>query len=477
MNQFLHTYASIIPELSLALGALALVLVGALAGNRASRFIHYAALVLILGIVVLIANAPVAKAFLFNKAVVVDHFALFVKFLLCGGVGVALMLARGWQKQEKDNSFEFPLIALFSLLGMMIMASANDLMTLYMGLELQSLSLYVLASYDRDNVRSTEAGLKYFVLGALSSGLLLYGASLIYGATGATGFAEIAQALNGTPSMLATFGIVFLLAGIAFKISAVPFHMWTPDVYQGAPTPVTAFLAAAPKVAAMAVLARVISGPLGHVSGSWQQVLIFLAIASMALGAVAAIYQKNIKRVLAFSSIGHMGFAAVGLASANAEGLQGALLYVALYLVMTLGTFACVMVMRTEKGQLESIDDLAGLSRTQPLLAFCLAMLMLSLAGIPPLAGFFAKFYVLNAAVLSGLYPLAIIGVLASVVGCFYYLRIIKIMYFDAPVHDFVTPRFEVKAVIYTATAIVLLFFVAPQYLVMSTRIAVESLF
>ena len=325
-------------------------------------------------------------------------------------------------------------------LGMMMLASANDFIALYLGLELMSLSLYVIAAYDRDNLRATEAGLKYFVLGALSSGMLLYGASLLYGYSGGTGFAAVATALKAQASLGVVFGLVFVLAGLAFKISAAPFHMWTPDVYEGAPTPVTAFFASAPKMAAMAALVRVTMSTFPGVADEWRQILTFIAIASMAIGAFAAIGQTNIKRLMAYSSIGHMGYALVGLAAGNQEGAQGVAIYMAVYLAMTLGTFAAILLMRRGGKYVEEIADLSGLARNHGGMALALALLLFSLAGVPPLFGFVAKWYVFAAAIKAGLYPLAVIGVLLSAVSAYYYLNIIKKMYFDAPAAPFDSP-------------------------------------
>jgi NADH-quinone oxidoreductase subunit N len=360
--------------------------------------------------------------------------------------------------------------------GMLVMISAGDLIALYLGLELMSLPLYVVAAIDRDSVRSTEAGLKYFVLGALSSGMLLYGCSLIYGFTGTVNFVGIAKA-SAEGGIGLTFGIVFLFAGLCFKVSAVPFHMWTPDVYEGAPTPVTAFFASAPKVAAIALFVRAAITAFPGVVVQWQQILVFVSIASMVLGAFAAIGQKNIKRLMAYSSIGHMGFALIGLAAGTSEGVQGVLVYIAIYLAMTLGTFACILAMRRTSGSVEQIADLAGLARTNPAMAFFLAMLLFSLAGIPPLAGFFAKFYVFLAAIKAGLYALAVIGVLASVVGAYYYLLIVKIMYFDEPAPAFAPMRGELKAVLAISGLFVLLFFVYPGPIVDAAAAAAKSLF
>jgi NADH-quinone oxidoreductase subunit N len=347
-----------------------------------------------------------------------------------------------------------------------------------MGLELQSLALYVVAALDRDNARSSEAGLKYFVLGALSSGMLLYGASLIYGFTGSTGFPEIAKALvSGQSSLGLIFGIVFLIAGLAFKVSAVPFHMWTPDVYEGAPTPVAAFFAAAPKLAAMALFTRAMLTPFPAILPDWQQIVVFISIASMALGAFAAIGQTNIKRLLAYSSIGHMGYALVGLAAGSAEGVRGVIVYMAIYMIMTLGSFACVLAMRRKSGQVEEIADLAGLARTDKTLAFVLAVLMFSLAGIPPLAGFFGKYFVFMAAIKANLITLAVIGVVASVVGAYYYLRIVKIMYFDEPAEAFEPAVGEVRAVYVLSGLFTLLFALIAQPLISLAGSAAASLF
>jgi NADH-quinone oxidoreductase subunit N len=375
------------------------------------------------------------------------------------GSGVAIAMSVGYARAEKFERFEYPVLIVIATLGMMMMISANDLIALYLGLELQSLALYVVAAINRDSVRSTEAGLKYFVLGALSSGMLLYGASLIYGFTGQTTFAGIAAALQESQSSLGLiFGLVFLIAGLAFKVSAVPFHMWTPDVYEGAPTPVTAFFAAAPKVAAMSMFIRVVVSPFAPITADWQQILTFIAIASMVLGAFAAIGQQNIKRLMAYSSIGHMGYALVGLASGNEAGVQGVIIYLLIYMAMTLGAFACILAMRRPDGMVEDIGDLAGLSKTNPMMAFMLAMILFSLAGIPPLAGFFAKFYVFLAAIEAGLYVLAVIGVLASVVGAYYYLRIVKIMYFDEPAEGFEPMPTELRFVLGVSGAFVILF-------------------
>ena len=360
---------------------------------------------------------------------------------------------------------------------MMMMISANDLISLYLGLELQSLSLYVIAAIHRDSARSTEAGLKYFVLGALSSGMLLYGASLVYGFTGHTGFEGIATALADGRSTGLVVGLVFVLAGLAFKISAVPFHMWTPDVYEGAPTPVTAFFAAAPKLAAMALLVRVVIEAFEPVTQDWQQVIVFVSILSMALGAFAAIGQRNIKRLMAYSSIGHMGYALVGLASGSHAGVQGVLVYLVIYLAMTLGAFACILAMRRRGESVEDIDSLAGLMRNQPLVALLLAAILFSLAGIPPLAGFFAKYYVFIAAIEAELYALAVIGVVSSVIGAFYYLRIVKIMFFDEPADHFERMEPELRTVLVISGVFVIGFMAFMAPIVEAANTAAETLF
>ena len=453
-----------LPEIILAVGALVLLMIGVFSGERSTSTVTILAIGLIVVAGAVLVVAP-AEGTTFNGAFVLDPFARFMKVLALVGSGVAIVMSIGYARAQKFERFEYPVLIVIATLGMMMMISASDLIALYLGLELQSLALYVVAAINRDSVRSTEAGLKYFVLGALSSGMLLYGASLIYGFTGQTTFAGIAAALEGQPRSLGLiFGLVFLIAGLAFKISAVPFHMWTPDVYEGAPTPVTAFFAAAPKVAAMALIVRVVVSPFAPATADWQQIITFISIASMVLGAFAAIGQKNIKRLMAYSSIGHMGYALVGLAAGNQAGVQGVVIYLLIYMAMTLGAFACILAMRRSEGMVEDISDLAGLSKTHPTMAFMLAMILFSLAGIPPLAGFFAKFYVFLAAIQAGLYPLAVIGVLASVVGAYYYLRVIKIMYFDEPVASFQPMATELRVVLGVSGAFVLLFvFIAGQ--------------
>ncbi|MGF9562256.1 NADH-quinone oxidoreductase subunit NuoN [Neorhizobium sp. JUb45] len=426
------------PEVLLAIGALALLMIGVFSGDRSSPLVTGLTIaVMIVALIMIIFVAPQGEAY--NGAFMMDGFARFMKATALFGSIVALLMTYANAKSDQIDKPEFPVLVLLATLGMMLLISANDLIALYLGLELMSLSLYVVAAFNRDSIRSTEAGLKYFVLGALSSGMLLYGMSLVYGFTGNTGFEQIAQVLSQeTRSLGLVFGLVFVLAGLAFKISAVPFHMWTPDVYEGAPTPVTAFFASGPKVAAMAILVRIVSDAFIPVVADWRQVIVFIAIASMLLGSFAAIGQKNIKRLMAYSSIGHMGYALVGLAAGSETGVSSVALYMLIYMVMTLGTFACIMSMRRTDGTaVEAVDDLAGLFSTRPFMALVLTALMFSLAGIPPLAGFFAKYFVFLAAIEAQLYGLAVIGVLSSVVGAYYYLRVVKLMWFDQPTGEF----------------------------------------
>jgi NADH-quinone oxidoreductase subunit N len=446
------------PELIIAVGAMVLLMIGVYSGERANTTVTGLAVAVLIGAGVWLFFMT-GQGAAFGGAYVSDPFARFMKLLTLIGSMVTLVMSVGFAREEKFDKFEYPVLILLATLGMMLMVSANDMIALYLALELQSLALYVVAAINRDSVRSTEAGLKYFVLGALSSGMLLYGISLVYGYTGHTGFDAIATALTGAERQLGlVFGLVFVMAGLAFKISAVPFHMWTPDVYEGAPTPVTAFFAAAPKMAAMALTVRVTVGAFEPVALDWQQIVVFISIASMVLGSFAAIGQKNIKRLMAYSSIGHMGFALVGLAANSQAGVRGVALYMLIYLAMTLGTFAFILAMRRRDGNVEGIDDLAGLSTTNPMMATILTILMFSLAGIPPLAGFWAKWYVFLAAINAELYALAVIGVLASVVGAYYYLRIIKIMWFDEPAGAFLPMAGELRLVLGLSGAFTLLY-------------------
>ena len=468
----------VLPELVLAIGALVLLMFGVFRGDRAMMTVNMGALALLFVAGVALWMAPEGRLLAFGGTFIVDGFARFLKTLVLIGSGAAILMAGDWLRAERFHRFEFGVLVLIATLGMMLMISANDLISLYLGLELQSLCVYVLASLQRDSVRSTEAGLKFFVLGSLSSGMFLYGASLVYGFTGTTGFPLIAAAVDaGEISLGLVFGLVFVLAGLAFKLSAVPFHMWTPDVYEGAPTPITAFLAGAPKVAAIAMIMRVLVGGFVDVTDQWQQIIVFLSIASMALGAFAAIGQSNIKRLMAYSSIGNMGYALIGLAAGTAGGIGSVLIYMAIYLAMTLGTFACILAMRRDDTPVETIEDLAGLARTNRTMAFLLAALMFSLAGIPPLAGFFAKFFVFLAAIEAGLVALAVIGVLASVVSAYYYLRIVKVMFFDEPIAAFDPMGGEIKLVLGLSGAFVLLFVFLPAPLIAAAEAAAVSLF
>jgi NADH-quinone oxidoreductase subunit N len=467
----------VLPEVVLACGAMLMLMAGVYMGARSSRVVNsWCVLVLVAAAVALILT-PQGRLVSFSGSFVLDDFARFLKMLTLIGSAGALILSLDWLAIEKQQRFEYGSLFLLSTLGMLVLISAADLIALYLGLELMSLSLYVVAASDRDNVKSTEAGLKYFVLGALSSGMLLYGASLIYGFTGTIDFAGIAKATHAGASVGLVFGLVFLFVGFCFKISVVPFHMWTPDVYEGAPTPVTAFFAAAPKVAGMSIFVRASMTAFPGIVHEWQQIIVFVSIASMALGAFAAIGQRNIKRLMAYSSIGHMGFALVGLAAATASGVQGVLVYMAIYVAMTLGTFAVIAAMRRGGLAVENISDLAGLARTHPTMAFFLAMLMFSLAGIPPLAGFFAKFYVFLAAINAGLFTLAVIGVLTSVVGAYYYLMIVKTMYFDQPAQSFDSMPGLLRLVLGVSGVINLLFFAWPAPLLTAAAAAAKSLF
>ncbi len=430
----------------------------------------------------MVINVGAARVLVFGDMFISDSFAIFCKILILIGAAGTLIIAQGFLTRHEMARFEYPILIIFASLGMMMMLSANDLISLYVGLEMQSLSLYVLAAFRRDDARSTEAGLKYFVLGALASGMLLYGSSLIYGFAGSTNFDQLAelfkQAGDQGANLGVIFGIVFILAGLAFKVSAVPFHMWTPDVYEGAPTPVTAFFAIAPKIAALGLFMRVMVGPFGELVAEWQQIVVFVSIASMVLGAFAAINQKNIKRLMAYSSIGHVGYALIGIAVGNEAGIHGVLVYLAIYLVMNTGAFACILCMRRGDRMVENISDLAGLGKTHPLLAAAITVFMFSLAGIPPLAGFAGKLVIFMAAVDAHLYGLAVIGVLTSVVGAFYYLRVIRVVYFDSLEESLDTPvEKELGAVIGITCLIIVLFFLYPSPIMETAKTAAASLF
>ncbi|MBY8975338.1 NADH-quinone oxidoreductase subunit NuoN [Rhodobacteraceae bacterium NNCM2] len=426
-------YATVLPEIIMAVGAMALLMWGVYGGGHSTRRIiswASAGLMVLVGLLILTGSGGERAAF--DGAFVVDDYSSYAKILILFSSAVMLILGQDYLERRGILKFEYPVLILLSVLGMMMMVSSGGLISLYMGLELQSLALYVVAAFNRDSARSTEAGLKYFVLGALSSGLLLYGASLIYGYTGSVRFDVIGSVIQAEGVSLGlTFGLVFLCAALAFKISAAPFHMWTPDVYEGSPTPVTAFFATAPKVAAGILFARALFDGFGNAVSDWQQVLVFVSIASMFLGSIAAIGQTSLKRLMAYSSIGHMGFALVGLAAGTQEGADSLLLYLSIYVVMNVGVFAFILCMERDGRPVSAISDLSGLAAARPAQALALAVLMFSLAGLPPMVGFFAKFFVFKAAVDAGLAPLAIAGAIASVIGAFYYLNIVRVMYLN----------------------------------------------
>ncbi len=464
-----------LPEIALALAGLVILLVGVVPKRETFFPVSMGVIGALVIAAVLVLGQGEGTAFVGQY--VSDAFSRFAKVLILLGAALTLLLSLDWNVKQGLGRFEYAVLMLFSTVGMMVMVSANDLMTLYVGLELLSLSLYVIAAFDRDNARSAEAGLKYFVLGALASGLLLYGASLVYGFAGTTNFDRLADALSmGGAGTGVVVGLVFVLAGLAFKISAVPFHMWTPDVYEGAPTPVTAFFATAPKVAAIALLMRVLAGPFGDLAAQWGQVIWVCSVGSMILGAFAALGQRNIKRLMAYSSIGHVGYALMGLTVADETGLRGVLVYMAIYVVMNIGTFAVLVAMRRNGRALEGIDDLAGLGRTDPGMALWMAIFMFSMAGIPPLAGFFGKLYVFLAAVQAGYWVLAAVGVVTSVVASFYYLRIVKVMYFDAPEGALDARPAGLTVVMAASGLATLLFFLFPAAVIQAAQVAVSAL-
>jgi NADH-quinone oxidoreductase subunit N len=469
------------PEIFLVCAGMALLMVGVFRKGDPTGLVSWLAIasLIVTGVLVLIYGGATDTPVFFGMFVT-SKFAQFAKILILMGSALSIVLSSDYMWREQAQRFEFPVLIVYATVGMMMMVSANDLIGLYVGLEMQSLALYVVASIRRDTLRSTEAGLKYFVLGALSSGMLLYGCSLIYGFAGTTdflGLAGIFTTLNGEVPVGLVFGMVFLIAGLAFKVSAVPFHMWTPDVYEGAPTPVTALFAVAPKVAAICLFLRVMVGPFGELIEQWQQIIVVISILSMGLGAFAALVQTNIKRLMAYSSIGHMGYALVGVAAGNEAGASGVLIYMSVYLFMNVGTFACILAMRQEGRPVEGINDLAGLSKSHPMMAVALLIFMFSMAGIPPLAGFFGKWFVFLAAIDAGLYTLAILGVIASVVSAFYYLRIVKIMYFDEASEplDSAVPT-DLRLVIYVSSAVTLLFFLVPSPVVEAAGAAAAAL-
>ncbi|MEZ0242479.1 MAG: NADH-quinone oxidoreductase subunit NuoN [Sphingomonas sp.] len=471
-----------LPEVVLGLGAILLMLVAAWGGQASTRLVSWAAVAVLAGAGISLFGPASAGGLAFDGLYHADMFAAFAKAVIYAAAAVSILIAPRFFASTSGDDLrpEYPVLILLSATGMGMMVSAGDLMSLYVGLELQSLAAYVLASFMRRDARSAEAGLKYFVLGALASGILLYGISLVYGFSGTTLFAGIADAYAGEKSMGLLFGLVFVFSGLAFKISAVPFHMWTPDVYEGAPTPVTAFFASAPKMAAMAMTVRVAMEAMAPAAHDWRQIVVFAALASILLGAFGAIGQKNIKRLLAYSSINNVGFALIGLAAGTQQGVASVLFYMAVYVVMTLGCFLIVLQMRDAEGnQIETLDSMSGMSKTRPMLALAMMIFMFSLAGIPPLLGFFAKLEVFNAATSAGLFWLAVIGIAGSVPGAFYYLSIIKRMYFDEPAPAFAGKPGLVEGGLLTATAVAIspLGMFALPCLIAWTSLAAKSLF
>ena len=470
-------WTTALPELVLALSGMGILVFGVLNKRDTFQICSMLTVGALLLAAVLVMTATVGSGF--NGLFTNDAFSLFTKLLVLTAAALGVVVSLDYNEHANLRRFEFPVLMLYASVGMMLMVSATSMMTMYVGIELMSLSIYVLAAFARDELRSSEAGLKYFVLGALASGLLLYGVSLVYGFSGSMDFVKIAAALTDPAKSSAglVVGLVFMVAGLAFKISAVPFHMWTPDVYEGAPTPVTAFMATAPKVAAMALLLRIMASPFGHLLAQWQQLIVLVAIVSMLLGAFAAIAQTNIKRLMAYSSIGNIGYALIGLAAGTAHGIRGVLFYLVTYVFMTIGTFACIIAMRRKGRSVEGIADLAGLSRTDPVLAVWLAVFMFSMAGIPPFGGFFGKFFIFTAAVEQGMWTLAVIGVLTSVVGAFYYIRIIKVMFFDAPAEAFDARPGSISFVVAASGLFTTLFFFYPAPVVAAAEAAAKVLF
>ena len=457
----------VLPEIFISISIMFLLILGVYIKNS-SKLIFNASLLalLITAIITLNETFTVSRITLFNDSVVIDYMASLMKIITLLGAFLVLIISSNYLKTFKIFKIEYPILILSSVLGMMVMISSNDLMVFYMGLELQSLALYVLATFNRDQLKSSEAGLKYFVLSALSSGLLLYGCSLIYGFSGSTNFDVISSQLNSNEYVL-TFGIVFILVGLAFKISAVPFHMWAPDVYEGSPTSVTLFFTMVPKIAALTVFIRFLYVPFLNLIDQWQMIIIFLSIASMLFGAVAAIGQTNIKRLIAYSSIGHIGYTLAGLATGSNEGIQSSIIYISIYIIMNLALFSCLLMLKRNNQYYENIDDLSGLSKNHPLLSLSLLVILFSLAGIPPLAGFFAKFYIFKAVIEQSMYFLAIVGLLSTVVAAFYYLRIIKIIYFDKEKEKYDEDHsLWLKFSLTFSTILILLYFIFPSQLI-----------
>ena len=455
----------ILPEIFISLAIMFLLILGVFK-KKSSNIIHYLSIVCLLITGILIINNPSGtQVTLFSGSFIIDNLSSFMKILTILGGASILLMSKKFLKISKIFLIEYPILILSSILGMLVMISSNDLMVFYIGLELQSLALYVLASFNRDQLKSSESGLKYFVLSALSSGLLLYGCSLIYGFSGSTNFDIISNTVNSNHYGL-TFGIVFILVGLSFKISAVPFHMWAPDVYEGSPTPVTLFFSVVPKIAALTVFIRFLYVPFINMMDQWQPIIIFLSIASMIFGAIAAIGQKNLKRLIAYSSIGHIGYALAGLSVGTNEGLQSSIVYISIYIVMNLGFFSCLLMMKKNDLYFETIEDLSGLSKNHPILSLCFLIVLFSLAGIPPLAGFFAKFYIFKSVIEQSMYFLAIVGLLSTVIAAFYYLRIIKVIYFDEQREKYDTDHSNwLKVSLTLSTLLILLYFIFPSKL------------
>ena len=461
----MHSIIYILPEIFLSLLIMFLLMLGVFI-KKSFNLVYLLAILGLIFSIALVLNQPDEIIKIFNESYIIDKLSIFMKVLTLLFCLFVLLSTKDYVKSNNIDKIEYPIIVLAATLGMILMISSYDLIVFYLGLELQSLSLYILASFKRNNEKSTEAGLKYFVLSALASGLLLYGCSLIYGFTGSTNFEIISKNLNETNTG-AVFGIVFIMVGLAFKVSAAPFHMWTPDVYEGSPTSVTSFFALVPKIAAIAVFIRFMYVPFINVINQWQTIIIFLSIASMILGAVAAIGQNNIKRLMAYSTIGHMGYALAGLATGTNTGIQSTVIYLTIYLIMNLGAFGCIFMMKRENVFYENINDLSGLSKNHPILALGFLIILFSLAGIPPLAGFFAKFYIFMAVIESKMYVLAIIGLVTTVVSAFYYLRIIKIIYFDRPKKPFEESYdWGLKIPLILSTILTLIYFIYPSILI-----------
>ena len=457
----------VLPEIFISLSIMFLLLLGVFKKDSSKITFNLSLFALLITTIITVNETfSVSRVTIFNESVVIDYMSSFMKIITLAGGFLVLVISSSYLKIFKLFNIEYPVLILSSILGMMIMISSNDLIVFYMGLELQSLCLYVLASYYREQLKSSEAGLKYFVLSALSSGLLLYGCSLIYGFSGSTNFDIISSQLTSNEYTL-TFGIVFILVGLAFKISAVPFHMWAPDVYEGSPTTVTLFFSIVPKIAALTVFIRFLYVPFLNLLDQWQMIIIFLSIASMLLGAVAAIGQKNIKRLIAYSSISHIGYTLAGLATASNEGIQNSIIYITIYVIMNLALFCCLLMLKRKDQYYEDIADLSGLSKNHPLLSLCLLIILFSLAGIPPLAGFFAKFYIFKSVLEQSMYFLAIVGLLSTVVAAFYYLRIIKIIYFDKEKEKYDSDHsLWLRFSLTTTTILILFYFIFPSQLI-----------